>query len=168
MGTGKTTVADTLARKTGKTLIDTDQLIETKEGKSVAEIFKNKGELYFRRIERQILAEIANRRNMVVATGGGTLLDRESCQLALDNGIVILLQASPNIILHRLQEENSRPLLAADNKMVRIIDLMSKRKDRYSCFKHCIDTSYLTVNQVVDKVIQICRRENNENDTTEI
>lgn len=168
MGTGKTTVADALVRKTGKTLIDTDKVIETREGKSIAEIFNTEGEVYFRRIERQVLTEIANRRNTVIATGGGTLLAEENYQLALQNGIVILLQASPKILLSRLQEENSRPLLAEDNKMARIVDLMNKRKDRYSRFKHCIDTSYLTVNQVVDKIIQICRRGNNENNTIEI
>jgi len=168
MGTGKTTVADALARRTGKTLIDTDKLIETKEGKSIAEIFKTKGELYFRRIERQILTEIVNGKNVVVATGGGTLLDEESYQFALDNGIVIVLQARPNIILKRLQQENSRPLLAGENKLGRIIDLMNKRKDRYKRFKYCIDTSNLSVNQVVDKVIQICQRGNNANNTTEI
>jgi len=167
MGTGKTTVADALARRTGKALIDTDKLIEKKEGKSIAEIFNNEGEVYFRRIERQILTEIANRRNVVVATGGGTLIDEENYQLTLKSGIVILLQASPKIVLSRIQEENSRPLLAGENKLGRIIDLMNKRKDRYKRFKYCIDTSYLTVNQVVDKVIQICQRGNNENNTPE-
>ena len=168
MGTGKTTVSDVLARKIGKNLIDTDSMIESKEGKSIAEIFDNKGEMYFREIEKQILNEIINKTNLVIATGGGTLLDEENYQLALKNGIVILLQASPHIIFSRLHKEYSRPLLAGENKLEKIIDLMNKRKNKYNRFKHCIDTSYITTNQVVDKIIQIYRRENNENNTTEI
>jgi len=168
MGTGKSTVACALAQKIKKNLVDTDKIIENRIGKSIAEIFDSEGEEYFRIIEKQIFQEIASRNNLVIATGGGTLLDKENYLLALKNGIVILLQASPQVIFSRLQKENSRPLLAGENKLARIIDLLNKRKAKYSSFEYCIDTCCLTVNQVVEKIIRIYRRENNENNITEI
>ncbi|MDD4289287.1 MAG: shikimate kinase [Atribacterota bacterium] len=168
MGTGKSTVACALAKKINKNLIDTDKIIESRIGKSIAEIFDSEGEEYFRRIEKQIFQEIASINNLVIATGGGTLLDKENHRLALKNGIIILLQASPQVIFSRLQKENLRPLLSGKNKLAKIIDLLNKRKAKYCRFEYCIDTSYLTVNQVVEKIIQIYWRKNNENNITEI
>ena len=168
MGTGKSTVACALAQKIKKNLVDTDKIIENRIGKSIAEVFDSEGEEYFRRIEKQIFQEIASRNNLVIATGGGTLLDKENYLLALKNGIVILLQAIPQVIFSRLQKESSRPLLSGENKLAKIIDLLNKRKAKYSRFEYCIDTSYLTVNQVVEKIIQIYRRKKNENHIVEI
>lgn len=168
MGTGKSTVACALAQKIKKNLVDTDKIIESRTGKSIAEIFDSEGEECFRRIEKQIFQEIASRNNLVIATGGGTLLDKENYRLALKNGIVILLQAIPQVIFSRLQKESSRPLLSGENKLAKIIDLLNKRKAKYSRFEYCIDTSYLTVNQVVEKIIQIYRRKKNENHIVEI
>lgn len=168
MGTGKSTVASALAKRECKIMMDMDQMIEDRVGKSITEIFNHEGEEYFRRIERQVLKEIACKNNLVIATGGGALLDEENYQLALKRGTIILLHASPQVIFNRLQAENSRPLLAGNNKFEKIRELMDKRKKGYSRFKHCIDTSCLNVNQVVDQIIQICRREDHENHTSKI
>lgn len=168
MGTGKSTVARALADKMNRNFIDMDILIEEKEGKSITCIFNKKGECYFRKIEKTILSEITKQEKLVIATGGGTLLDEDNYQLVQKNSIVILLKANPEIILNRLKKEDSRPLLSGENKFYRIINLMSQREAKYSRFEHCIDTSNLTVNQVVNKITNICRKGYDEENNTEI
>ena len=168
MGTGKSTVARALADKMNRIFIDMDILIEEKEGKSIADIFNQKGEVYFRKIEKTILSEITKRERLVIATGGGTLLDEHNYQLVHKNSIVILLQANPEIIYNRLKTEDSRPLLSGENKFYRIINLMNQREAKYSRFEHCIDTSNLTVTQVVNKITKICQKGYDEKNITEI
>ena len=78
MGTGKSTVGMHLAKKTGKIFLDTDYLIESREGKSINEIFLTYGENHFRNLENNILKEVCTRKDVIVATGGGTLLYEEN------------------------------------------------------------------------------------------
>jgi len=168
MGTGKSTVARALADKMNRTFIDMDILIEEKEGKTISDIFNKKGEAYFRKIEKTIISEIAKQERLVIATGGGTLLDEDNYRLIQKNSLVILLQANPEIIYNRLKTEDSRPLLSGENKLYRIINLMNRREAKYSRFEHSIDTSDLTVTQVVNRIINICRKGYNEKNITKI
>ncbi len=166
MGTGKSTIARALSKKTKKKWIDMDYMIEEREGEPIVDIFNMQGETYFRKLEREVLSEIIRQENLIIATGGGALLDEKNYQLVKKNNIIILLKATPEVIFHRLQKEDNRPLLSGQNKLDRIANLMSQREDKYSRFKHHIDTSNLTVEQVVEKIIKICRRENNGNNIT--
>ena len=168
MGTGKSTVAIALADKVHKKFIDMDILIEKKEGKSISEIFNDEGESYFRKVERTILKEIIKQNDLVIATGGGSLLNGENYHLVRENSVIILLKANPEIIFDRLKEDNERPLLSEENKLDRIKILMEQRKDQYSRFGYSVDTSNLTVAQVVDEIIKIYRREYNEDNILEI
>lgn len=161
MGTGKSTVARALAKKIKKNWLDMDNMIEEREGKLIVDIFNMRGETYFRRLEREVLSEITRQENSIIATGGGTLLDEKNYQLVKKNNMIILLKATPEVIFNRLQKEDNRPLLSRENKLDRIAILMNQREDKYSRFKYCVDTSNLTVEQVVEEIIKICRRENN-------
>jgi len=114
------------------------------------------------------LIEIMKRNDLVIATGGGSLLDDENYQLARKNSTIILLYANPEVIFNRLKDESSRPLLSEENKLDRIMSLMKQRKEKYNRFEHCVDTSNLTVAQVVDEIIKIYRRKYNEDNTPEI
>ena len=78
MGTGKSTVVRSLSKRMGKKYIDIDNNIENKEGKPIADIFNKEGEIYFRKLEKKLLKEILKKKDLVVATGGGTLLDEEN------------------------------------------------------------------------------------------
>jgi len=168
MGTGKSTVAIALADQMNKKFVDMDSLIEKKEGKPITDIFNDEGEFYFRKVEREILIEIMKRNDLVIATGGGSLLDDENYQLARKNSTIILLYANPEVIFNRLKDESSRPLLSEENKLDRIMSLMKQRKEKYNRFEHCVDTSNLTVAQVVDEILKIYRRKYNEDNTPEI
>lgn len=170
MGTGKSTVAMALADKMNKKFTDMDILIEKKEGKSITDIFNDEGEgeSYFRKVEREVLKEIIKQNDLVIATGGGSLLNDENYQLARKNSAIILLQAKPEVIFKRLKEDSERPLLSEKNKLDRIKSLMEQRKNKYSRFEYSVDTSNLTVAQVVDEIIKIYRREYDEDNISEI
>ncbi len=157
MGTGKSTVGMRLAKKTGKIFLDTDYLIESREGRSINEIFLTYGEDYFRNLENNILKEICISKDVIVATGGGTLLSEENFQLVHDCGIPILLWANPEVITKRLRgEEDKRPLFSGTDGLEKITALLNKRKDSYNRFEFRVDTSNLTVEQVVVKIIELC------------
>ncbi|MDD4362845.1 MAG: shikimate kinase [Atribacterota bacterium] len=162
MGTGKSTVGKSLAFILKKQFLDMDSLIEEKEGKSITDIFQLKGENYFRNLEKNILKEIIMGENMVIATGGGALLEEDNFILANKEGLVVLLKATPTVIFSRLKKDKNRPLLSGDDKLRKIIDLMEKRKEKYDRFANSIDTSDFTVEQIVGEIIKIYRRKYNE------
>ena len=168
MGTGKSTVAIALADKVNKKFIDMDILIEKKEGKSITDIFNDEGESYFRKVEREVLKEMIKQNDVVIATGGGSLLNDENYQLARENSAIILLQAKPEVIFKRLKEDSERPLLSEENKLERIKSLMEQRKNKYSRFEYSVDTSNLPVARVVDEIIKIYRREYDGDNISEI
>lgn len=115
MGSGKSVVSEKLAKKIGFEYLELDKLIEKKENKSIAEVFKTKGELYFRKLENQLFKEVlSNESDIVISTGGGTpcyfnnhtLLNSEDC-------ISIYLKTSIETLCNRLlNEKENRPLLS--------------------------------------------------------
>jgi shikimate dehydrogenase len=111
MGSGKTTVGSLLAGRTGRRFVDMDQWIETKEGCPVAEIFSRWGESRFRKLEREAARELSMRTGLVVATGGGALMDPENVRELKFGGTVILLDASLDAVRSRLRDDGTRPLL---------------------------------------------------------
>ena len=160
MGTGKSIVAKTLAQRMGKIFIDMDQAIQDRQGKSITDIFNQLGEGYFRKLENNLLKEIVQRDDLVVATGGGTLLLEKNVQRASKKGIIICLKADPIVIYDRLKEESKRPLLlkGKGNKLEQIKHFMEKRKHNYERFSWQIDTSNLTVKEVVDKIVNLLEK----------
>jgi 3-dehydroquinate synthase len=111
MGTGKTETARALADILGLEFIDSDHLIESRQGMTVAEIFETRGEPYFRALEEEICNELAERTGLVVATGGGTLISEKNYQALSRKGTVVLLEASVAAILERVKRDRARPLL---------------------------------------------------------
>lgn len=111
MGCGKTTVGKLVAGRTGRRFVDMDQWIEEKEGCPIARIFAELGENRFRQLEREAARELSMQTGLVVATGGGALMDRENAREFKTGGIVILLDASLDAVRSRLQNDGTRPLL---------------------------------------------------------
>jgi len=156
MGTGKTEVGRRLARTLGRTFVDTDRLVEMKAGRRVAEIFATQGEAAFRALEREAVTEACAIPDAVVATGGGALLDRDNRRRLAAAGPIVCLTASPEEILRRIPDASSRPLLASaktkSERLERIQSLLAARESAYASATHAIDTTGLTVDQVVDRV----------------
>ena len=112
MGCGKSTIGKKLAKTLSCKFIDLDKYIEGKTGKSIQQIFKEKGEKYFRVLETESLMEICKSDNLVIATGGGTPCFFDNMQRILDKGICIYLKMEANNLAKRLSKEKSkRPLI---------------------------------------------------------
>ena len=159
MGTGKTVVAIELASKLGMKFIDMDQLIEERQEMSIADIFVRYGEKYFREQENKLVKELSQKENMVIATGGGTFLNLNNAKILNQKGKIICLYANSQTIYNRLKEKNNRPLVKGNNILDKINHLLEKRKKIYDSFPWKINTSNLSVQEVVDKIIELLKVE---------
>lgn len=131
MGAGKSTIAAALARSRGMEAIETDETIARREGMSIPDIFKHRGEAHFRDAETALLAELVGRRGIVVSCGGGMPLRAENAEMMRRIGTVVLLSASPQTVLHRVGSSTDRPLLDGRRTPEAIAELMEARRERY-------------------------------------
>ena len=148
MGTGKSQVGRLLAQWWGLKLVETDAVIERQEGASIAQIFAQHGEAYFRDLETAILRDILSEERLVISTGGGILLRPENLQLLRCAGPIICLQASPETILARTSPTADRPLLNKPEPLAEIKGLLAARAEAYQQADYHLDTDDLTAEQV--------------------
>jgi shikimate kinase len=155
MGTGKSEVGKQLAVVLGRKFIDTDIQIEKEEGLSIAQLFADRGEPYFRERERQMIARACRENGVVIATGGGAMVSEENAARLKASGTVICLTAAPEVILQRVQKDETRPLLLSEDRLARIRTLLSARATAYAKADAMIDTSHLSMSEVVQAVLAI-------------
>ena len=154
MGAGKTSVGQVVAQKLGRDFVDMDIAIEEEEGMSVPKIFETRGEAYFRSRETIWCERLAARDNLVIATGGGALVNPNN-RLWFKDAFVVCLDATSAEIYDRLKGQLNRPLLASPNPRQRIIELLSARRDAYAQIEWHLDTSGKTIEQVADAIVQL-------------
>tara|TARA_X000000950_G_scaffold234081_1_gene283874 strand:+ start:567 stop:1073 length:507 start_codon:yes stop_codon:yes gene_type:complete len=130
MGSGKSSLGKKLAKSLNKKFIDTDKEIEKNERKTISEIFENSGESYFRQKEREFLINIPNSLNMVIATGGGIVIDQENREKLKENK-VIFLNASVERQRKRTSRSDKRPLLKNVDKLKKLRELYDQRLELY-------------------------------------
>ena len=159
MGTGKTAVAKQLACKLKMEFIDMDQIIEESHGISIADIFSRYGENYFRQQENKLAKELSQKENMVIATGGGTLLSLDNARTLGQTGEIVCLYADSQTIYNRVKRKNNRPLLKGKNILSEINRLLEERKKIYDNIKWKIDTTNLNIQEVTDKIIALLKNE---------
>ncbi|SDF46436.1 shikimate kinase [Sporolituus thermophilus] len=158
MGTGKTTTGRILANQLGRTFIDIDQEIEAKCKLRVEEIFAIHGEPFFREQERCAIQAVSRYDNAVVATGGGAVLYPENVKWLKQNSVVICLQAAPEVILRRVENDKvQRPLLKRPDKLQAIEQLLQERTRHYAVADFAIETSTITPLRVSELIIGFLR-----------
>lgn len=153
MGTGKTVVGKMLAERLHMEFVDLDALIEERLGMSIRDIFDGFGESYFRRVEKEVVSESSKKDGLVVAAGGGAVLDSENVTNLKNMGRIIHLSARPDVILDRTKDAEDRPLLETADRRKRIAVLLAKRAPFYGRADYEIDTSDLGVEDVVEKIV---------------
>jgi len=131
MGAGKTVVGRELARELGYNYLDTDELIEQTEKRSVTDIFARDGEAYFRELETEVLKTLQDFDGFVLATGGGMVLRPENVALLKSLGPVILLWADPETVYERVKRESHRPLLKVADPLAEIKKRLAEREPHY-------------------------------------
>jgi shikimate kinase len=155
MGAGKTTVGAEVAQRLDRPFVDTDDLVEVATGRTVAEIFATEGEGAFRARERQAVADAcAAPAPMVIACGGGAILDPESRRRLCTGGFVVWLQAPPAVLADRLAASDARPLLAGRMPVATLERLAHVREAAYAATADAeVETEGRTVAQVADAVL---------------
>lgn len=131
MGAGKTSVGKLLARHLGKAFYDCDEEIERATGVKIPVIFEIEGEAGFRAREARMLAELASRRNIVLATGGGAVLSADNRRLLAGHGVVVYLRAAAPDLWSRTRHDRNRPLLKTGEPLARLEQLLAERDPLY-------------------------------------
>lgn len=131
MGVGKSTVGNLLADTLGFELIDTDKVIEQREGRRIGDIFTQSGEAYFRNCEATLVSELASARGKVISTGGGMVANPKNLENLRQHCLIVCLWASPEIIYERVKNQTHRPLLQTPDPLARIRELMQERTPTY-------------------------------------
>ena len=154
MGTGKTVVGRRLAARLGVEFLDLDAWTEEEAGMPVAEIFAQRGEGVFRSLEKNAIKAACEREDIVIAAGGGAIVDDENRTALVRAGRVFCLIARPEVVASRVgRRAASRPMLAGHEDLVaRIRELQAEREPAYSSIPDQVDTSDLSVDEVVDSI----------------
>ena len=155
MGVGKSTIGKKLAKKLKLEFIDIDQVIETKEKQKIKDIFKNKGEDYFRKIEKKITLEILKKTNLVIALGGGAFINKSIRKEVLNTSYSFWLDLETRSILNRLKNVKKRPLLNKENLEDSINKIYSERKKIYNQSNFRIKCDLLEVKDIVKRIIKL-------------
>ena len=150
MGAGKSSAARALSRRIGWRAEDIDERIERREGQRVSEIFAQRGEPYFREVERAVLRELLPERQVIVATGGGTFVEPDNRAIMLADGAVAWLDVPLARVLDRVPPDGRRPL-AADRAQMQL--LYERRQLAYSQAHVRIDASR-PLPEVVERLLE--------------
>ena len=155
-GVGKSTAGAAVAARLGRRFLDFDTEIERREGVSVSEIFAEKGEAYFREVERQLTTELVDMEPAVVAPGGGWITNPGVVALVRPIGSIIYLRAHPETVLRRMgAARDDRPLLRGPAPLRALAALLAAREAAYAAADHVIDTDLLDPQQVIDKIAEL-------------
>jgi shikimate kinase len=162
MGSGKSTVGPILANSVGYDFVDLDALIEAAEGCSISEIFRTRGEAYFRQREQEEILRLSVRPKLIVALGGGTLVVPETSRIIRSSGVLVYLKLSPEQVYQRVRHRGERPLLAdveggrlsPDELKARIEHLYRQREALYASADITVESDARRVAVTVDRVVR--------------
>ncbi len=152
MGVGKSTLGKIVAKKQNLEFIDTDKKIEEKYSMTISEIFKNKGEEFFRNEEEKEVLKSLKKNNCVIALGGGAFINKNIRSGVLKSSISIWLDANLKTLRKRIKWNQKRPLLNSGNIKKKIDKLYLERKKIYSLANHRINCSNLTKESIIKKI----------------
>lgn len=153
MGTGKSSVGRLVADQLHFDFLDTDDLIETRSGKSITEIFAQNGEPAFRELEHQLVAELTTRTRTVIATGGGLPVNPANLDSLKQHALVICLWASPEKVFERIHNQTHRPLLLEADLRAKICTLLAARKPFYRQADVLLNSEFRSIREVTQQVV---------------
>lgn len=138
MGSGKTTVAKLLAKRSGMQFVDSDHEVEARNGVNIPTIFEIEGEEGFRRRESQVIQDLVSKPGIVLATGGGAVLRPENRAALRSNGWVVYLNVPPTDLYERTRHDKGRPLLQTEDPLAKLRELYAYRDPLYREVAHMV------------------------------
>ena len=160
MGSGKTSVGKLLAKRNGMIFQDTDELIVSKEGRSIPNIFETDGEAYFRDTEHALVVDMSEDKtldNTVISTGGGLVIAERNRDYLKKVGKVIYLKASCETIYDRVKDDTNRPLLEGEDRMAKIRSMLDYRGPIYEAVcDYVVETDGLDKVEVAEMIERLC------------
>ena len=153
MGTGKSSVGRLVAEHLRFTFLDTDELIESRARRTIAEIFASQGEGRFREYEREVVAELAARADSVISTGGGLGANPELLASLKQHALVVCLWASPETIWERVRHQTHRPLLQESDPQAKIRQLLAAREACYKQADVLLSTDVRSLKEVAAQLV---------------
>lgn len=166
MGCGKTTIGRELASSLNCTFVDTDEAIEKEVGLPVPDIFAQRGEPFFRRVETEILARLSNNPNLILSCGGGIVKEPENIRLLKAGGRVVYLRATPRELTRRIRAEpGTRPLIYGERDVMnhkevlsRVQELLAERAHLYeAAADHIVDTTRRLPREIAEEILRLGR-----------
>ncbi len=153
MGTGKTSVGRIVAEQLHFHYVDTDELIQSRMGRTIANIFEEEGETAFRKLEQQVVRELASRKRTVISTGGGLPTVAENLASLKTHALTVCLWASPEKIWDRVRNQTHRPLLCGPDSRSKINELLAIREPFYRQADVLINTDLRSAREVAQQVV---------------
>ena len=157
MGVGKTTVGKLVAESLDREFVDTDSMIEEMTGLSIARIFSERSEAFFRSLEREVVESIKDQSNLIIAAGGGMIVSEENYRDLSASGLLVCLLASVDILTERLRGSNGRPLLHGGKREDTVKSLLYDRLSTFEKIEHKIHTDTLEPSAIAENVVRIYR-----------
>ena len=161
MGSGKSVAGKIISERLNLKFVDIDRLIEEEQGRTIPEIFSTFSEDYFRKLEKEMVARAAKDGNQVIATGGGVVLNPGNMANLRKNGVIIWLAVSPEVVHKRTERDGSRPLLQVSYPEKTIEELLSFRESLYAQADFKVETSNLSVDEVVKEILNFLNQGHN-------
>jgi shikimate kinase len=158
MGAGKSTIGRRLAERLGIAFTDADAEIEKAAGKSIAEIFAEHGEPYFRDGERKVIARLLRSGPQVLATGGGAFMSEETRKAIKEQAVSVWLKADLALLMKRVRRRSHRPLLQAEDPDAVMAELMEKRYPVYALADITVESRDVPHNIIVNDVVRALMR----------
>jgi len=155
MGVGKSTIGKALSRSLSMEFIDIDKIIEKKIKLSIEEIFKKKGEIFFRKLEEKITLEEIEKSNKIISLGGGAFMNKKIRDYVISYTKSFWLHIDVNQLAKRLDNSKKRPLLINKNVTLTLEKIYNERKNIYALANHKIDCNNLTTNLIINKIIKL-------------
>lgn len=167
-GSGKSTVGSKLADRLGKRFVDIDDLIEARQRIPINDLVKSRGWDYFRKLEKRMIEEISRNDHLVIAPGGGAVLDADNVKSLRKNGFIIWLKADKGILQKRMNQDSGtnlrRPTLTGKGTLEEVEETLSQREPFYASASEIqIDTSMLSVDAVVESILTVLREKAGRN-----
>ena len=162
MGVGKSTIGRKLAKKLKRKFIDIDKIIEIKEKNTIKEIFEDRGEDYFRKIEKKITLEELKKNNLIIALGGGAFINTSIRREIKSSCLSFWLDLKAESLLIRLKNVKKRPLLDQDKLEQSINKIYSERKKIYNESNFRIKCNSMDKDEIIYKIIELYENSGNK------